>query len=201
MVSQYSFDIFNLICVCAKVVLEAEELDSHWRIRQAAADQLLHRTLPVDLTLDVPRDKQVLQSPLLFQILTAEISCCLLKRRGKPYQEGHSQPWEIIQFPSHVALHLSVEIQEILTQVPEEQEKCCRFQVQFGGSSAEITRMSTCKVYKNYSINVCNGMEMVFLVTVFETFWRVKYMILDRTVSANTFRVRQFFCLGPNCKW
>lgn len=173
MVSQYSFDIFNLICVCVSVVLEAEELDSHWRIRQAAADQLLHRTLPVDLTPDVPRNRQVLQSPLLFQILTAEISCCLLKRRGKSYQEWRSQPWEIIQFPSHLSLYLYVEIQEILMQAPEEQERCCEFQVQFGGSSAEITRMSTCKVYKNYSINVCNGIEMVNLVTVFETFCRV----------------------------
>lgn len=40
--------------------------------------------------------------------------------------------------------------------------RCCEFQVlvrsvQFCGSSAEITGMSICKVYKTYFINVCSG--------------------------------------------
>lgn len=132
-------------------------------------------SLSIDLILDAPRNSQALQSPLLFQILATARSCCLLKCREKSYQKWHSQPWEIVHFPP---LGISVPFMSLWEfRISDERRGTWRgaassrygvSSVQSWRSSAEITT-GICKVYKNYSINICNRMEMMFLPTVFKT--------------------------------
>lgn len=98
MVSPYPFGLSNLICVCAN---EAGSWRAAFLMMDTAGSSLaeLSLSLSSELILNVPGNRQLLQSPLPVEIVAAARSCCALEWGDKSHQKWHPQALETVPFP------------------------------------------------------------------------------------------------------